>query len=358
MPYEPKDSLYGKYQIQAVEPQLGGTMSHAGTGALRTSTALLLAVWIVAVVLLAACGGDSPEGRIVFMSERDVNRGLYAMNPDGSDVTKLTDLDEGDWTLDISSDGKRIALFTYRDRSYGIYMMNADGSDVTKVIDINEYVKDLDLSPDGQRIAYSLLYQDNRERDIFVINTDGSGLAQLTTCPVYDGFPTWSPDGQRIAFTSKRRGEGGEIYVMDADGANLKRLEDAYGSNSTRSPSDDRYCVKLSFFTSQSSDVMSSWSPDGRRMAYIHTSVLGGYLYVTDTVGMEVTQLTGYLPTPDAIQIPSPHEPVWSPDGRWIALNSYRNENRDVFVVKADGSDATRLTDHPALDRVIAWIDR
>ena len=318
-----------------------------------------IATVLLALVWISACWDGGPGGRIVFASERDGVLGLYTMNADGSDVTKLTDLDEGVWSLDISTDGQRIAFFTYRDGSYGIYMMNANGSGVTKVIDINEYVKDLDLSPDGRRIAYTLLYQGNREQDIFVIDTDGSGLAQLTNCPLADISPVWSPDGQRIAFTSDRRGEGGEIYVMDADGSNLTRLADAYGSNPTRSPKDDRSCVTPSVFvTSQSSDVVSSWSPDGRLIAFMHsTPTLGHHLYVMDADGTKVTQLTGNLLPPAGTYIPSPSEPVWSPDGRWIALTSYRNENRDVFVVRADGSDATRLTDHPALDRVIAWID-
>ncbi|MCH8874415.1 PD40 domain-containing protein, partial [candidate division KSB1 bacterium] len=52
-----------------------------------------------------------------------------------------------------------------------------------------------------------------------VMNTDGSNLLRLTNDPATDVGPAWSPDGTKIVFVRDL-----DIYVMDADGSNVKRL--------------------------------------------------------------------------------------------------------------------------------------
>ena len=85
-------------------------------------------------------------------------------------------------------------------------------------------------SPDGKRVAFMSHQHDHW--DIAVMNSDGSGQGFLTqtpsiygTTPVNNVAPAWSPDGSSIAFLSDREGDW-RIYVMDADGANQRRLLD------------------------------------------------------------------------------------------------------------------------------------
>ena len=79
--------------------------------------------------------------------------------------------------------------------------------------------------------------------------------------------PTWSPDGKRIAFIAgKNPGDDAQIYVMDVDGRNRKRL--------TRDFVHKR---------------LPSWSPDGKRIAYVGDNVI----WVVDSDGDNPRQLTG-----------------------------------------------------------------
>src|SRR6185503_9203077 len=63
--------------------------------------------------------------------------------------------------------------------------------------------------------------------DIYVMNTDGTNPTVLAPSPKIEEQPAWSPDGSKIAFASKRNDKDGsalDIYVMDANGQNVRRL--------------------------------------------------------------------------------------------------------------------------------------
>ena len=73
-------------------------------------------------------------------------------------------------------------------------------------------------SPAGEGIAFSRGL--GRDSEIFVMHADGSEVRQLTDNDDLDSEPSWSPDGTRIAFSSNRYG-GKEIFVMNADGTDV-----------------------------------------------------------------------------------------------------------------------------------------
>jgi hypothetical protein len=79
-------------------------------------------------------------------------------------------------------------------------------------------------SPDGSQIAFASERDGNRE--VYVMNADGGDLRRLTFDAAEDTGPAFAPDGTQIAFTSMRDGNG-EIYVMRSDGAGQRRLTNA-----------------------------------------------------------------------------------------------------------------------------------
>ena len=112
--------------------------------------------------------------------------------------------------------------------------------------------------------------------EIYVMDIDGKNQRKLTNNRHDDGYPSWLPDGKRIVFTSKRDGNR-EIYVMDADGGNQLNLTNNRWS-------DDEY---------------PSWSPDGKRIAFVSDRdkkvknfLITSEIYVMDADGRNQQKLT------------------------------------------------------------------
>ena len=128
-------------------------------------------------------------------------------------------------------------------------------------------------SPDGRKIAFVSApnFGDQDPRHIFVMNADGKGRRNLTgdTNLKYNRNPTWSPDGRRIAFQSQRVFEGHDIYVITAEGKNLKQL------------------------TLEGNNRMPAFSPDGRKIAFASSREGDFNIYLMDSNGMNVVKLTG-----------------------------------------------------------------
>jgi TolB protein len=110
-----------------------------------------------------------------------------------------------------------------------IYRAAADGSGIKNLT--NDPADDFDptWSPDGTRIAF--VSDRSGNPDIWIMRGHGTSPVQLTRNSAPDRDPTWSPNGKRLAFTSSRVAEdpfaynaSTDIFVIDADGTNLRRL--------------------------------------------------------------------------------------------------------------------------------------
>src|SRR5881394_1514833 len=246
----------------------------------------------------------------------------------------------------------KIVFSSNREGSYQIYVLNGDGSGVVRLTNSNANDDLPRWSPNGTKI----LFQSDRDHpdtgymDIYVMNADGSGVTRLTTGVNDDSMGTWSPNGTRIAFQSMRNGMNYQVYLMNADGSNQVNL-----SNSS------------------SSEGQPSWSADGTNIAFASDRDHAGYdsIYVMNSDGGNQHALTF------ATGETQDNQPVWSPDGSKIAFVSTRDSttetwqetdddgnyisrsalhiNKEIYVMNAEGSGQTRLTNNPANDESPSW---
>lgn len=134
---------------------------------------------------------------------------IWVMNPDGSEPTQLTTNPAQDLEPAWSIDHTKIAFNTNRDNDEAIYVMNPDGSDQHRLQNGLVYSTWPAWSPDSTRIAFIGMFGtgDTREIGLAVMNADGSGVQQLTHLPCGQickapAHPSWSPDGKEVVFES------------------------------------------------------------------------------------------------------------------------------------------------------------
>lgn len=120
---------------------------------------------------------------------------IMVMNPDGTNITPLTDNQFQDIGAVWSPDGMKIAFHSNRDGNFEIYVMNADGSEQTRLTDNDVDDFSPAWSPNGELIAYTTILKnddDSRLPQIVVMNADGSNPRNLTDGQ--NGFnPYWLP---------------------------------------------------------------------------------------------------------------------------------------------------------------------
>jgi Tol biopolymer transport system component len=281
-----------------------------------------------------------------------------------------------------SRDGRTIVFVSWRDGNGEVYAMDADGSGPRNLT--QNPAKDVrpTWSPDGRRIAFVSRRDGNSE--IYVMNADGSGQRNLTRDRARDNYPTWSPDGRKIAFLRARlysnrvrglgvhRFYGYHLYVMNADGSGLRRLTLNFTGRYQLVWSPDGRTIYFGrdLVSTDGSGarrlpyipLTAVWSPDGRQIAFVNNPrrnrrpgqlgpccIANSDVYVMNADGSGTRRLT-HNAAYDG-------EPAWSPDGRKIAFQSKRRVggNGEIYVMNADGSGKRNLTRNPAQDVRPSW---
>ena len=261
----------------------------------------------------------------------------------------------------LSPDGTLIAFSGYTGDKADVYLINTDGTNFRKLTSSNagEYQVIPGFSPDGRLIAYESS-RGELSTDIShlrIIAVDGSDDWQLTppTEGAYeDAGPKFSPRGDVILFGSDRNNRRGhhDLYTINVDGTNLKRL--TRGANNAYS---------------------RSWSPDGRRIVFNSQVGLNGpnpgygELRIIDADGRHLRTLTSFRRNlrfspvnpvpgrPPALR--GDVTPAWSPNGKFIVFcgQSKSTGQYELFKVQRFTGRWTQLTrSAPGTNHVsVAW---
>ena len=157
------------------------------------------------------------------------------------------------------------------------------------------------------RIAFASGLPSVGFRGIYTTNPDGTDPRRLTSGP--DVEPAWSPDGAQIAFVRYNGSTQGTIFMMTADGSNLRRLT-AEGGQTDRYPTWSPDGTKIAFWRFVSSSTLVIMNPDGSDQKVVQS---GSNKY---------------------------SHPAWSPDGSKLAVSGWDG----IYLINIDGTNPTRIT--------------
>ena len=274
-------------------------------------------------------GYFSPDGKaLIFQSEREAENPFYQIY--------TLDLESGDTHRVSTGAGKTTCAF-FRPGSDEVLFASTHLDPKAR----EKQKAELEFRASGKEKRYSWDYDETM--DIFVARRDGSNLRRLTTSEGYDAEGAFSPDGKKIVFCSLRDAFPtnklsaadlkhletdpayfGEIYIMNADGSDQRRL--------TRTPGYDGG----PFFT-----------PDGQRIVWRHFDTNG---VIADVVtmkldGSDVRRLTDFGCMSWA--------PFFHPSGEYLIFtaNKLGFANFELFIVDAKGErEPVRVTHTDGFD--------
>ena len=277
--------------------------------------------------------------RLYFISNRHGSRDIYSVGVGPSSgakgpVARLS-AGLGAHTISLSADGRQLAYaaFTLNANIWSLPIpdrppVSAYGA--TQVTHANQLVEGIAVSSDDQWIYYDSDLSGNAE--IYRVRPSGGAPERLTSDPTDDFSPVPSPDGSEVAFHSWRSGNR-DLFVLPLDGRPVQQVT----------------------ATSSRQEVIPSWAPDGRSLAYFE--------YVPAGAGSSAW--TSARNADGAWEAAAPLVeqaiwPTWSPDGRRLAytLAAPGFRSRRILVRERGGDprvlyDAQR-TSGPEVTQV-AW---
>jgi serine/threonine-protein kinase len=168
---------------------------------------------------------------------------------------------------------------------------------------------DPQFAPDGRRLALQI---NDGQNDVWVYEWARDTLTRLTFDSADDRKPVWTPEGRRIAFASSRGDKSTlNLYWQRADGTgDAQRLTE-----------------------SKNIQMPASWHPGGKFLAFEEVNPQTSYDLMI--LPLEGDEASGWKPGKPTVFLNSPfseREPMFSPDGRWLAYWSNETGRAEVFV--------------------------
>jgi TolB protein len=246
------------------------------------------------------------------VGDRDVSN-IYMSDYDGANQTRLTVNRSTDIAPAWSPDGDLLAYTSYRSGYPDIILqsiraLKPPSNPARGSVENQNFLSA--WSPDGTRLAFMSNRDGNME--IYVVNRDGTNLRRVTNNPGADATPTWSPTGTQLAFTSDRSGKP-QVYVVNLDGTGLIKI------------SDESYCDR------------ATWSPPPLNEIAYASQTGGGY-------EIRVFSFTTRQSRAITDGIGSNESPAFAPNGRHLAFVSDRTVKPQIYTIASDGTDLRQIT--------------
>jgi RNA polymerase sigma factor (sigma-70 family) len=269
--------------------------------------------------------------------EEEEYAGIISVDPETGKWKKIVGLASGPGSGSggchrVSPDGETLA-FVRNDATVGVWTCDMQRADKpAKISDRGEWGSRLLWSPKGERLVVSNAKFDKLEKkwtnESWLMDADGSHAMKLPI-PDTDGLADWSRDGKWFAIDRHVTGLGSSgIYLLRPDGKDQQQLTKGGASNSPR------------------------FSPDSRKIAYLHYDKEGSSIWTMDVDGQNKHKV---LAQEDLV---SPMSVCWSPDGKRLAVllfKYHRNEEGTPIlsdpakadfhleIIDADGGNRRRL---------------
>jgi TolB protein len=319
-------------------------------------------------------GRWSPDGSKVFFHSEGggADKPLYLVNADGGNVQQMPfQMGNAMWSPDSRKLLFQSSTLSKDKNNSDIYLYDLDSTKITPVVESPAFDGDPSFAPDGAHI----LFVSDRDGNIEIYSKDltSGALVRLTNNPGHDAFPTFSPDGTQIVFTSNREKENYDVYLMNADGSDPRKLTDfpgheavltnCWSQDGTRilitsdkgGSVNNTYVMNVEtsnpklLISEEDTDIFSpSYSPDGSQLL-VETKNPDA------KASIGIYRLQGGIFEAVAETMETGSQPAFSPDGKRIAFKDKVDGNSEVFVMNSDGSGRTNLSQNPAADSCPSW---
>jgi serine/threonine protein kinase/Tol biopolymer transport system component len=320
----------------------------------------------------------STDGSHIAFCSSEPTLSLYVVTALGGAPMKIA---EGVSGCAWSPDGKQIVYRHSRDTVFTQAVDGGEGKRLAVAYEPHSFC----WSPDGSRISFvsgnsaylsSTFVANIAPSSLYVVSVADGKLSQITDNTSLNTSPVWTSDNTHLLFVSNRDGtrdiyelsvdrsgrpEGGpqrlttglNVYTigLSADLKNLAYSVLTYSANvwSIRIPERNSVSVTDAVQVTTGNQAIEGLavSRDGQWLAYDSNREGNQDIYKISLKGGEPIQITTD-PNDDFL-------PSWSPDGRMIAFYSFRTGNRDLFVMSSDGSHQQQITHDPAQERYPDW---
>ncbi|MBC7539201.1 MAG: PD40 domain-containing protein [Bacteriovorax sp.] len=197
-----------------------------------------------------------------------------------------------------------------------VYMMDFDGKNVAQITSHGGIAISPSMSQDGRHLVYSLILNSNgkRNNNLYMMDLSTKESHVISSKDGINSGAIFLPGGKSIALTLTVSGNA-EIYEMDLEGKNLRRMTNHFAS-----------------------DVDPSVTYDGKLMAFLSDRAGKAMIYTLDPSGEEKNvKRISFVGQFNAT-------PRFSPDGKEIVFSSWLDSSFDLFKIGSDGSGLSRLT--------------